>query len=122
MKSNGINIEVHARRPWSGEASSVLWEGKAPPRMRSAEGPAEIQACLSCTREDCSGNICPRADAARRADQGKGLTRRREGKINRLPIPTDFTEVFAGRTYAWTAKYYGVSPSTVRNWALELGV
>lgn len=58
MKSNGINIEVHARRPWSGEASSVLWEGKAPPRMRSAEGPAEIQACLSCTKEDCSGNIC----------------------------------------------------------------
>lgn len=115
MTVNGKNVEVRARRPWSGS------HGDNEHDVKGTFGPVtmgEIAICISCPQKTCSGS-CDTIIKYRRENKSD----QNERCIRAKKIPNDFEDrVNAGIGTAELAKLYRVGTSTVYRWKKKLGL
>lgn len=118
VRVNGVLVQTAAFKPWKETPSDAP---KCLVKMRHAEGPEEINACLTCEEPKCTGGqYCRRVKAGRQLDIRNGDTKY---NIKKKPIPEDFLEIYlTGMTIKQIARHYHVHDLKPYEWLAELGI
>lgn len=103
----GIPSATQGHRPWNGDRERLWSAGSSAKPFLKGDGPAEIQACLSCPKSECSN--C--------------LGERRKTLKSDQTIPASFLfDALSGWSNSKLSKTYHIGKNTVAIWKHTLGI